>query len=60
MVSDKRWMGFMMAILTVSPFLLNGCSEKSSQEKMGGKVLKHATDKGVDVKYIVLRTNEDN
>ena len=50
MVSEKRWIGIMVAFLTLSLFLFNACSEKSSQEKMAEKTLKHATGKDVDVK----------
>ena len=50
MVSEKRWIGIMGAFLTLSLFLVNACSEKSSQEKMAEKILKQATGKDVDVK----------
>jgi hypothetical protein len=50
MVSEKRWIGIMVAILALSLFLGSACSEKSSQEKMAEKVLKHATGKEVDIK----------
>jgi hypothetical protein len=50
MVSEKRWMGIMVAIFTLCLFLMNGCSEKSAQEKMAEKALKLATGKDVDVK----------
>jgi hypothetical protein len=50
MVSEKRWIGIMVALLTLSLFLVNACSEKSSQEKMTEKALKQATGKDVDVK----------
>jgi hypothetical protein len=50
MVSEKRWIGIMVAIITLSLFLMNACSEKSSQEKMAERSLKHATGKDVDVK----------
>jgi glutathione peroxidase-family protein len=49
MVSGKRWIGIMVAFLTLSLFLVNACSEKSSQEKMAEESLKHATGKDVDV-----------
>jgi hypothetical protein len=50
MVSEKRWIGIMVAIFTLCLFLMNGCSEKSAQEKMAEKALKLATGKDVDVK----------
>jgi hypothetical protein len=50
MVSEKRWIGIMVTIFTLCLFLMNGCSEKSTQEKMTEKALKHATGKDVDVK----------
>jgi hypothetical protein len=50
MGSERRWLWIMVAFLTVSLFLVNGCSEKSSQEKMAEKALKQATGKDVDVK----------
>lgn len=40
----------MVALLTLSLFLVNACSEKSSQEKMIEGTLKQATGKDVDVK----------
>lgn len=50
MISEKRWIGIMVALLTLSLFLVNACSEKSSQEKMIEGTLKQATGKDVDVK----------
>jgi len=50
MVSEQRWIGIMVAFLTLSLFLVNACSEKSSQEKMTERILKQATGKDVDVK----------
>jgi len=50
MISEKRWIVIMVAIFTLCLFLMNGCSEKSTQEKMTEKALKHATGKDVDVK----------
>jgi hypothetical protein len=50
MVSEKRWMGIMVALLTLSLSLVNGCGEKSSQEIMAEKALKQATGKDVNVK----------
>ncbi len=50
MISEKRWIGTMVVFLTLSLILFNACSEKSSQEKMVEKTLKHATGKDVDVK----------
>ncbi len=50
MVSEKRWIGIMVALLTLSLFLVNACSEKSSEEKIAEKALKQATGKDVDVK----------
>jgi hypothetical protein len=50
MVSEKRSIGIMAAILTLSLFLVSACSEKSSQEKMTEKILKQGTGKDVDVK----------
>ena len=50
MVSEKRWIGIMVAFLTLSLFLVNACSEKSSEEKMAENILKHATGKDVNVK----------
>jgi len=49
-VSEKRWVGIMVAIIALSLFLGSACSEKSSQEKMAEKALKHATGKDVDIK----------
>ncbi len=40
----------MVAILTLSLFLINACSQQSSEEKMAEKALKLATGKDVDVK----------
>ena len=60
MVSGKRWTGTMVDLLAVSLYLLNGCGEKSSLEKMAEKILKHATNKDVDVKYFVFWLNENN
>ncbi len=40
----------MVAFLTLSLFLVNACSEKTSREKMTEKILKQATGKDVDVK----------
>ena len=50
MRSETRWIWTVMALLALSLFLINGCSEKSSQEKMTEKALKQATGKDVDVK----------
>ncbi|MBI5739799.1 MAG: hypothetical protein HZA16_03675 [Nitrospirae bacterium] len=50
MTSEIKWTGIMAAFLTLSLFLLNACSEKSSQEKMVERSLEHATGKDVDVK----------
>ena len=50
MVSGKLWIGVLVAILALSPLLMTGCGEKSSQEKMAEKALKLATGKDVDVK----------
>jgi hypothetical protein len=50
MESEKRWIGLMVSFLTLSLFLVNACSEKSSEEKITEKILKHATGKDVDVK----------
>jgi hypothetical protein len=50
MVSEKRWIGIMVALLTLNLFLWYGCSEKSDQEKMTEQALKQATGKDVDVK----------
>lgn len=50
MISEKRYIGFMVAFLALSLFLVSACSEKSSQEKMVEKTLKQATGKDVDVK----------
>jgi hypothetical protein len=49
-MSGKKWIGIIGAILALSLFSMNGCSEKSAQEKMTEKVLKQATGKDVDVK----------
>jgi hypothetical protein len=49
-VSEKRWIGIMVALLTLSLLLVNGCSEKKVQEKMTENALKRATGKDVDVK----------
>ena len=50
MESEKRWIEIMVAFPTLSLFLVNACSEKSSEEKMAERALKHATGKDVDVK----------
>ena len=50
MLSEKRWIGIMVAIITLSLFLMNGCSQESPEEKMAEKALKLATGKDVDVK----------
>jgi hypothetical protein len=50
MLSEKRWIGIAVALLVLSLFFVNACSEKSSQEKMTERVLKQATGKDVDVK----------
>jgi hypothetical protein len=50
MVSERRWIGIMVAMLTVSLFLMNACSQKSAEEKMAESALKLATGKDVDVK----------
>ena len=50
MVSERRWIGIMVALLTLNLLLVYGCSEKSAQEKMAEQVLKKATGKDVDVK----------
>ena len=50
MVSEKRWIGIMVAIITLSLFLMNGCSQESPEEKMAERALKLATGKDVDVK----------
>jgi len=50
MVSEKRLIGIMVTILTLSLFLVNSCSQQNSEEKMAEKALKLATGKDVDVK----------
>jgi hypothetical protein len=50
MVSGKRGFVVMSAFLALSLFLLNACSEKTSQEKITEKILKQATGKDVQVK----------
>ncbi len=50
MVPEKRWIEIMAAFLTLSLFLFNACSDKSTQEKMFEKTLKQATGKDVEVK----------
>jgi hypothetical protein len=50
MVSEKIWIGIMVALLTLNLFLMYGCSEKSDQEKMTEQALKQSTGKDVDVK----------
>jgi len=50
MISERRWIGIMVAILTVSLFLLNACSQENAEEKMAESALKLATGKDVDVK----------
>ncbi len=50
MVSEKRWIGVMVAIVTLSLFLMTACSQKTSEEKMAEKALELATGKNVDVK----------
>jgi len=36
MVSEKRWIRIMVALLTLSLLLVNGCAEKKSGEKAAG------------------------
>ena len=36
MVSEKRWIGIMVSLLTLSLLLVNGCAEKKSEEKAAG------------------------
>jgi len=50
MVSERKWIGIMVAFLTLSLSLVSGCGKKSSQEIMAEKALKQATGKDVDVK----------
>jgi hypothetical protein len=50
MVSDKRWVGIMMAMLALSALLINACSQKSTEERMAEKVLKSTTGKDAQVK----------
>jgi hypothetical protein len=50
MLSGKRWIRIMVAILTVSLFMMTACSQKTSEEKMAEKALELATGKDVDVK----------
>jgi hypothetical protein len=50
MVSEKRWIGIMVVVFILSLFLMNACSEKSSQEKMAETILKHSTGKDANVK----------
>jgi hypothetical protein len=50
MVSDKRWVGIIAAVLTVSLCFINACSEKKTEEKIAEKMLKQTTGKDVDVK----------
>ena len=50
MVSKKGWIGIMAVLLTLSLLLVNGCSQKSAEEKMTEKALKLATGKDVNVK----------
>jgi hypothetical protein len=50
MVSEKRWIGIMVAILTLGLFLMNACSKKSPEERMAEKALKATTGKDADVK----------
>ena len=52
MVSERRWIGIIALLLTLSLFLVSACSEKSAQEKITEKMLKHATGKDVDVKLL--------
>jgi hypothetical protein len=33
MVSDKRWVGIIVAVLMVSLCFINACSEKKTEEK---------------------------
>lgn len=40
MVSEKRWIAMMVAILTLSLLLVNGCGDKKSEEKAAGDVTK--------------------
>ena len=50
MVSKRRLIAIMVALLTLNMFLVYGCSEKRAQERMTEQALKKATGKDVDVK----------
>jgi hypothetical protein len=54
MASKRRWIGLLAVIPMLSVFLIIGCSDKKSEEKlaedMTKKFLKEATGKDIDVK----------
>jgi hypothetical protein len=46
MVSEKRWSWGIVAILTLSLFLMNGCGEKGSDEKNSENITKQVSKEG--------------
>jgi hypothetical protein len=50
MLTEKKWIRIVITLLTLNLFLVFGCREKNTQEKMTEQVLKKATGKDVDVK----------
>jgi hypothetical protein len=49
MVSEKRWIGIMAALLPLSLLLMYGCGQKSAEEKTTEKAFKLATGKDLNV-----------
>jgi len=49
MVTGKKWIRIVIALLALNLFLAPGCREKGTQEKMTEQALKMATGKDVDV-----------
>ena len=44
MVSEKRWIVTIVAVLMLSLFLTNGCGEKKSEEKVTGDIVKKVSN----------------
>jgi hypothetical protein len=50
MVFKNSWVRFMMAVLALALFLMNGCSGKKSEEQIAEKIIKESTGKDAEVK----------
>jgi len=46
----NSWVRFMMAVLALALFLMNGCSGKKSEEQIAEKIIKESTGKDAEVK----------